>query len=237
MARPHIEPYVELNDDYAAFSLSNFPAGSQYKVLSLDEDTGACSLKMLFNAGYTRPPGMSYSDAELFVLEGRVKIGEQTYGRGQYFFIPAGIFTPQMYSADGFEALVFYNDGPPTFIESDEHHELALHEAFVSTNAYLDAPWLGTARRNPGVASGFFGEVAAHEPGNQGQHLFICGDPGIHPGQYLLSRLRRRGVPHPRRLLDDAVRRAAHRGLLLATAIHQSWLLLVEAWLHCAGPN
>ena len=153
MARPHIEPYVELNDDYQPFTLRDFPAGAHYKALSLDEDTGACSLKMRFDAGYSRPPGMSYSDAELFVLEGRVEVGEHTYGRGQYFFIPAGISMGAMHSADGFEALVFYNDGPPSHVESDQHHELALNEAFVSTNAYLDAPWLGTARRNPGVAS------------------------------------------------------------------------------------
>jgi hypothetical protein len=155
MARPHIEPYVELNDAYQGFDLPAFPSGSLYKVLSMDADTGACSLKMRFDAGYRRKPSMSYSDSEMFILEGRVTIGATTYGRGQYFFIPAGVATDAMHSDDGFEALVFYNDGQPSFVESDEHHELALHEAFVSTNAYLDAPWLGTARRNPGVASGF----------------------------------------------------------------------------------
>ena len=155
MARPHIEPYIELNDDYLLFDLPGFPKGSHYKILSLDEDSGACSLKMRFDAGYARPPGMSYSDAEMFILGGRVQIGEVWYGRGQYFFIPAGVAQAGMFSADGFEALVFYNDGLPSFLESDEHHALALHEAFVAMNAYLDAPWLSVARRNPGVASGF----------------------------------------------------------------------------------
>ncbi len=155
MARPHIEPYVESNAEYKQFDLPDFSSGSQYKVLSMDSETGACSLKMRFDAGYRREPGMSYSDAELFILEGRVQIGERTYSRGHYFFIPAGIAMPEMHSPEGFEALVFYNDGQPSFIESDQHHELALTEAFVSTNAYLDAPWLGVARRNPGVASGF----------------------------------------------------------------------------------
>ncbi len=91
MARPHIEPYVELNAAYQAFDLPGFPAGSQYKVLSMDEDTGACSLKMKFDAGYTRKPGLSYSDAELFILAGRVQIGEQVFGRGHYLYISAGL--------------------------------------------------------------------------------------------------------------------------------------------------
>ena len=35
MARPHIEPYVELNHPFKKFDLSGFK-GSHYKVLSLD---------------------------------------------------------------------------------------------------------------------------------------------------------------------------------------------------------
>jgi hypothetical protein len=155
MARPHIEPYVELNDAYQAFNLPGFPSGSHYKVLSMDEGTGACSLKMQFAAGYRREPGMSYSDAEMFILEGRVQMGDRVFGRGHYFFVPAGVAQATMHSPDGFEALVFYNDGLPSFVKSDEHHELALREAYVSLNAYMDAPWLSVARRNPGVASGF----------------------------------------------------------------------------------
>jgi hypothetical protein len=155
MPRPHIEPYVELNDAYQEFNLSSFPRGSHYKMLSMDSDTGSCSMKMKFDGGYRRKPGMSYSDFEMFVIEGRVQIGDRVYGRGHYFFVPAGVAIGEMLSAEGFEALVFYNDGQPTFLESDEHHPLALKEAFVSVNAYMDAPWLSAARRNPGVASGF----------------------------------------------------------------------------------
>jgi hypothetical protein len=154
MARPHIEPHVELDEGYKKFSLSDFPGGSRYKVLSLDRETGACSLKMQFDAGYRRPPGMSYSDLELFILEGRAQIGERIYGRGQYFFVPAGLTLGAMSSSDGFEALVFYNDGAPTFVESDQDHELAVKEASVCINAYMDAPWIGVPRRSPGVATG-----------------------------------------------------------------------------------
>jgi len=105
MARPHIEPYVELNDAYQGFDLPAFPSGSLYKVLSMDADTGACSLKMRFDAGYRRKPGMSYSDSEMFILEGRVTIGATTYGRGQYFFIPAGVAIDEMYFDDLFNDL------------------------------------------------------------------------------------------------------------------------------------
>ena len=58
MARPHIEPYVELNDPYRRFDIAGFK-GSHYKVLSLDTDTGACTLKVRFDGGYKRKPGLS----------------------------------------------------------------------------------------------------------------------------------------------------------------------------------
>ncbi|MEL7028681.1 MAG: DUF4437 domain-containing protein, partial [Pseudomonadota bacterium] len=96
MARPHIEPYVELNEDYKAMSLGGFASGSHYKVLSLDVDTGACSMKMKFDAGFKRKPGVSYSDMELFVLNGVVRVGEMLAQEGQYFFIPAGYAMPEM---------------------------------------------------------------------------------------------------------------------------------------------
>ena len=55
MARPHIEPYVELNDPFRKFDIAGF-RGSHYKVLSLDLDTGACTLKLRFDGGYKRKP-------------------------------------------------------------------------------------------------------------------------------------------------------------------------------------
>ena len=180
MSRPHIEPYVELNDGYLPFTLPGFPAGSHYKMLSLDEETGACSMKIKFDAGYKREPGMSYSDSEMFVLEGRVNIGGQVQGRGYYCFLPAGVAQGGMYSEQGFEALVFYNDGLPTFVESDEHHELALHEAYVALNAYQDAPWLSGARRNPGVASGFTVKSLRMDPLSKANTFLYAAVPEFH---------------------------------------------------------
>lgn len=154
MTRPHIEPYVELDQGYKPFTLPGFPGGSRYKVLSMNRETGACSLKMEFAAGYRRPPGLSYSDQELFVLRGSVRIGAHELGAGHYLFIPAGFALEGMRSPGGFEALVFYNDGLPTHVESDVHHERALTAAFVSVNGYENGPWIMEARYRPGVASG-----------------------------------------------------------------------------------
>ena len=50
MARPHIEPFVELNEGYKKFRLRGF-MGADFKTLSLDPDNGACTLKVKFNGG------------------------------------------------------------------------------------------------------------------------------------------------------------------------------------------
>jgi len=77
MARPHIEPYVELNHPFKKFDLSGFK-GSHYKVLSLDADTGACTLKVRFDGGFRRKPGLCYSDMEIFVLTGTLRVARRT---------------------------------------------------------------------------------------------------------------------------------------------------------------
>ena len=61
MARPHIEPFVDRDVPFKKMTLPGFSKGMHYKMLSLDTDTGACSMTVRFDAGYRQPPGLSYS--------------------------------------------------------------------------------------------------------------------------------------------------------------------------------
>src|SRR5512144_336230 len=107
MARPHIEPFVDRDVEFKKMTLPGFPKGMQYKMLSLDTDSGACSMTVRFEAGYRQPPGMSHSEMELFIMEGSVKYGDKVYGKGNYFFVPAGVSMPAMSSPKGAEGLMF----------------------------------------------------------------------------------------------------------------------------------
>lgn len=168
MARPHIEPYVELNEDYKKFNLPAFSSDASYKVLSLDVDSGACSLKMQFNAGFKRKPGVSYSDMEMFILKGLVKVGDELVREGHYFFIPAGYAVPAMESTSGFEALVYYNDAEPSFEESDVSHKLTNTAAYVSHNGYEDLPWASGSVVQPSTATGVFVKILRFDPLTEG---------------------------------------------------------------------
>ncbi len=112
MARPHIEPYVELDHPFKKFDLTGFK-GSHYKVLSLDKDTGACTLKVRFDGGFKRKPGLSYSDSEIFVLNGKIKVGKEVWVEGHYAFIPAGMAIGAIEVPQGAEVLLMFNDSEP----------------------------------------------------------------------------------------------------------------------------
>ena len=163
MARPHIEPYVELDSPFKKFDLGGFK-GSHYKVLSLDVDSGACTLKVRFDGGYHRKPGLSYSDVEIFVLKGAMKVGKEVWVEGHYAFIPAGMHTGAIHAPKGAEALVMFNDSEPSYVESDRNHQLALTDAYVSMNSYEDAPWAPGNLVSPSVASGVWLKVLHYDP-------------------------------------------------------------------------
>ncbi len=176
MARPHIEPYVELNDPYRAFKLAGF-RGARYKTLSLDADTGACTLKLRFNGGFRRKPGLSYSDLEIFVLNGEIEAGDATWREGQYCFVPAGFALPALHVPQGAEVLFMFNDAEPNFAESDASHECTLLEAFVSVNGYEDLPWFGLGRVQPKVATGCLSKLLRQDPLTEATTFLYCMVP------------------------------------------------------------
>jgi hypothetical protein len=176
VARPHIEPYVELDTAYKKFDIAGF-SGSEYKVLSLDVDCGACTLKVKFKNGYKRKPGLSYSDMEIFVLEGRIKVGDQVWTRGHYAFIPAGMHIGAISAPQGAEALVMYNDSEPSFEESDQNHQLALTDAYMDLNTYADAPWAPGNIVHPSVASGCLIKPLHYDPLTEAISFLYCMTP------------------------------------------------------------
>lgn len=163
MSRPHIEPYCEFDESYEAFKVPGF-RGSQYKVLSLNTDNGASSLKVRFDGGFAREPGLSYSDQEIFVLDGELQVGDERWVKGHYAFVPAGVALPAIRSSSGAEALVMFNDGVPSFEASTENHPLALSAAQRSINTYLDMPWESGAVTYPAASNGILVKVLHFDP-------------------------------------------------------------------------
>lgn len=177
MARPHIEPFVDRDVDFKRMTLPGFPKGMKYKMLSLDTDTGACSMTVRFESGYRQPPGMSYSEMELFILSGSVQYGDKVYGKGNYFFVPAGVSMPAMSSPRGAEGLMFYNYGEPSFLESDEDHPRALRDQLIMVDAYEGLQWKVANFVNPSVAPGCMVKMLRSDPQTHAHSLLYCMTP------------------------------------------------------------
>jgi hypothetical protein len=153
MPRPHIEPYCELDFDFKKFTLPGFTRGRLFKTLSMDTDTGACTLKMRFEPGFRQKPGFSRSEIEIFVLAGSLTVGDRRWTYGQYVFVPAGVTMPAMSTDEGCEALVYYNSREPDFIESDRDGNNADRAGLVDVNALADVKWI-IPSVTPGPATG-----------------------------------------------------------------------------------
>jgi hypothetical protein len=130
-----------------------------------------------FDGGYKRKPGLSYSDVEIFVLNGSMKVGKETWVEGHFAFIPAGMTQGAIEVSQGCEALVMYNDGEPTFAESGSNHQLALTDAFVSLNSYEDRPWAGGSIVSPSVASGCMIKLLHYDPLTEAISFLYCMTP------------------------------------------------------------
>ena len=178
MARPHIEPFVDREVPFKKMTLPGFPKGMHYKMLSLDTDTGACSMTVMFEPGYELPPGMSYTELELFVMTGYIEMEGQKHGPGTYICLPAGVTLPAMRMPRGITGLMFYNHGEPSFVESDEDHPLAERHKLIKVNAYDDMQWSST-NFFPATAPGCLVKVLKFDERTQAFTFLYCMTPNF----------------------------------------------------------
>lgn len=141
MARPHIEGYRDAATPWRPLALPGFPRGLGARVLSLDPDSGASSLRLRYARGVAMPGGYSDSDLELYVVAGAVDLGTTRHGAGSYLYVPRGVALPPLRCPRGAEVLAFYGDGPPSFTPSDSDHPSAERERLVLRDATGGLEW------------------------------------------------------------------------------------------------
>ena len=180
MPRPHIEPFVDRDVGFKKMTMAGMPIGIQYKALSMDTDSGAVTMTMQYENGFYQPPGFSYSEYEFLLMEGSIKIGDQVWGKGAYFFVPAGVCMPAWTSDEGALALIFYNFGPPSFEESEADHDNCDDpKELRMVNAYDGLDWMMTARRMPGVAPGCGVKPLRNDSKTGASTFLYCMVPGF----------------------------------------------------------
>ncbi len=177
MARPHIEPFCDRDTHFKSMPLAGFGTGMSYKMLSLDNETGACSMTVQLDAGYSRPPGFSWSEWELVVQEGELRYGGRTYRKGHYFYVPAGYAMPALSTSKGALLLLMYNTAEPSHVESDSHHPQAQKAFYHDVSSYDDLAWQVANVTKPSVASGCMIKLLNFNPLNQAMTFLYCMTP------------------------------------------------------------
>jgi uncharacterized protein DUF4437 len=180
MSRPHIEPFCDRDEAFKKLILPGLSSGMRYKMLSFDDDTGACSMTTQFDGGYKRAPGFSWSEWEMIIIEGEMKVGDQVWRKGHYCYVPPGYAMPEITSEQGCLALVMYNTGAPSHEESTEHHPLAQVNLYHSVDSFMDIPWAAGNVAKPSVASGCMIKLLNYNPRSHAMTFLYCMTPNFY---------------------------------------------------------
>ena len=139
IARPHIESIqAQLIPWNAAEGLR---PGAEARILSKDDETGACSAMLRYPAGWSRSgPDVVLAEEELFVLDGGLTIGAQSYGLHDYACLPAGYPRHGMASAEGAVVLTFFN-AAPELVPAVEHKTAYDEAVLIEKTSTLNMIW------------------------------------------------------------------------------------------------
>jgi hypothetical protein len=122
--RPHIEfvqaqliPWRQIGPDAARPDV-------EYKFLSRDASTGACSAILRYPPGWRRE-GLEHvlADEEFYVLDGELRIDDQVYAPDSYAFLPQGWTRERAESRSGAVILTYFNAEPRWRAGEDECEE------------------------------------------------------------------------------------------------------------------
>lgn len=113
MSRPWIEYVQSQNLPWVSGYLDAVRPGSEVKVLSEDDESGASSLLVRYPAGWRLERGGALSaDEEFLVLHGELSLGGQRYREKSYAHLPAGYARGAMSAPGGAVVLTFFSSRP-----------------------------------------------------------------------------------------------------------------------------
>ena len=113
MARPQIE-FVQCQAlPWQDRPLADLRPGTQVRILSEDNETGACSLLVRYPPGWSRETdGFLNADEEFLVLDGDLTVGQHDYAYLGYGHLPAGLPRRRVATRAGAVVLTFFSAEP-----------------------------------------------------------------------------------------------------------------------------
>lgn len=109
MSRPHIEFIQAQASRWRTLAEGRVRPGVEAKRLSYDPDSQAASVILRYPAGWAMEQEHHLdSDEELYVLSGELIFSGETYGAGDYAYLPGGYPRTGMSAPDGADVLTFF---------------------------------------------------------------------------------------------------------------------------------
>ena len=175
MARPHIEFIHTQQLDWQPELISALP-GVAGKMLSQDEETGACSVLLRFPKNWSQSEPVAFkAGQEFYVLEGAFELNGQTYGLDCYAHVPAS-YTRQSSSANNGCDMIAFFDALPEVGASDP-------EASAVVN-YLNSHEMSWQcdGMDPYYADwGLAWKILTHDPETNATTMLVSMPPMCHP--------------------------------------------------------
>ena len=150
--RPHIE-YIQAQVlPWQASAPGGARPGTDIRILSAETvvpENGACSMLIRYPSGWTL--GETHTlpgDEEFLVLDGRLRIGDRTFGRRGYGFLPVGFPRAGMAAPDGAVVLTFF-EGPQKRITTLAGRHNAARLVLADTETRENLPKTGHLEHHP----------------------------------------------------------------------------------------
>lgn len=157
--RPHIEFVQAQMLPWRRIGPGLARPDAEYKLLSRDPGSGACSLLMRYAPGWSREgPEHIVANEEFYVLDGALEMDGHVYPADSYAYLPAGWTRHTMQSPQGCVLLAFY-DREPTLVPHQGLFDPGKEALLIRHLDVTAMPWdmtlndpklrhLGIARKN-----------------------------------------------------------------------------------------
>lgn len=180
MARPHIE-FIHTQQLPWRKNVCRSLPDVECKMLSRDDETGACSMLLRYPAGWQQDGVLYFEvDEEFYVLDGDLKINDQEYGLDCFAYLPAGYDRSTASTDKGCDVIAFYNSEPTAVNGAPVAGAFDLSASIPFINAH-DMSW------NCDGMDPYYGEwgmqwkMLNHDPATNAATVLVSVPPQVHP--------------------------------------------------------
>ncbi len=179
MARKHIEFIQSQDIQPQPWVVEGLPDGAKTRILSIDAETGDSTELVSWDQNWEGSSGYFTCDVEIFVLSGRIQIGQFCLGSYTYSFFPAGVCI-EAWSVEKNTTVLWMPAAYPHFVKASHHLPNAQYQLYIPSLSSEQLPWQPTL--TPGFPPGAMRKTLRMAPeGGRSTWLLGCLPQFVEP--------------------------------------------------------